>query len=149
MEGFSMSRLQTAARAVGVMQGALADAVARVKERVVFGRRLADYQLPLATIGRMAMRVNSGRQLARHASRMREGTAALDCTLAKLYAARMAELVTRDAVQLHGGLGYSEELDVSRQFVDARLLPIFEGTDEVLALRVVARALLRGSDRDD
>jgi (2S)-methylsuccinyl-CoA dehydrogenase len=50
--------------------------------------------------------------------------------------------VTRDALQLHGGVGYSEETDVSRYFQDARVLTIFEGAEEVLALRVIARALL-------
>jgi len=50
--------------------------------------------------------------------------------------------VTRDAMQLHGGMGYAEETDVSRQFVDARVLSIFEGSEEVLALRVIAKSLL-------
>jgi (2S)-methylsuccinyl-CoA dehydrogenase len=63
-------------------------------------------------------------------------------SLAKLYASRTAEYVTRDALQLHGGIGYSEETDASRYFQDARVLTIFEGTEEVLALRVIARALL-------
>jgi (2S)-methylsuccinyl-CoA dehydrogenase len=53
----------------------------------------------------------------------------------------MAEYVTRDALQLHGAMGYGEETDVSRYFVDARVLTIFEGTEEVLALRVIANAL--------
>jgi (2S)-methylsuccinyl-CoA dehydrogenase len=56
----------------------------------------------------------------------------------------MAEWVTRDAMQLHGGRGYSEEYEVSRLFVDGRVLTIFEGAEEVLALRVIAPALLRG-----
>ena len=65
-------------------------------------------------------------------------------SLAKLYGSRMAESVTRDAMQLHGGMGYAEETDVSRYFLDARVLTIFEGAEEVLSLRVIARALLEG-----
>jgi (2S)-methylsuccinyl-CoA dehydrogenase len=67
----------------------------------------------------------------------------MEASLAKLYAARAAEEVTRDAMQLHGGMGYAEETDVSRYFVDARVLSIFEGAEDVLALRVIARALLK------
>ena len=65
----------------------------------------------------------------------------MEASLAKLYASRMAEYVTRDAVQLFGGMGYAEETDVSRYFLDARVLAIFEGAEEVLALRVIAKEL--------
>ena len=54
-----------------------------------------------------------------------------------------AEWVTREAMQIHGGFGYAEEYAVSRYFVDARVLSIFEGADEVLALRVIIRKLLQ------
>ena len=79
----------------------------------------------------------------REARLLDEGGGQMESSLAKLYASRAAELVTRDAVQLHGAMGYGEESDVSRYFVDARVLPIFEGTEEVLALRVIARSLVR------
>ena len=58
----------------------------------------------------------------------------MESSLAKLHASRAAEVVTRDAMQLHGAMGYGEETDVSRCFVDARVLSIFEGAEEVLAL---------------
>jgi (2S)-methylsuccinyl-CoA dehydrogenase len=67
----------------------------------------------------------------------------MESSLAKLYASRGAEQVTRDAMQLHGGMGYAEETDVSRYFVDARVLSIFEGAEDVLALRVIAKNLLK------
>jgi (2S)-methylsuccinyl-CoA dehydrogenase len=63
-------------------------------------------------------------------------------SLVKLLACRSAELVTREALQLHGGMGYAEETAVSRYFVDARVLSIFEGAEEILALKVIARGLL-------
>ena len=71
----------------------------------------------------------------------------MEASLAKLYASRMAEYVTRDAMQLFGGMGYGEETDVSRYFVDARVLAIFEGAEEVLALRVIARSLEKAEKR--
>ena len=61
--------------------------------------------------------------------------------MVKAYVCRAAEWVTREAMQLHGGMGYAEEFPVSRYFVDARVLSIFEGADETLCLRVIARRL--------
>ncbi len=66
----------------------------------------------------------------------------MEASLVKLYACRAAESITREALQLHGGMGYSEEMPVSRYFVDARVLSIFEGAEETLALKVVAKELV-------
>ncbi len=151
MESFAMGRLQTAGRAVGVMQAALDDALAYTAQRTVFGRPISGFGLPRAMLGRMIVQVASARRLSYRAAGLLAageagpgGTASgqMAASLAKLYASRMAEQVTRDAMQLHGGMGYGEETDVSRYFVDARVLSIFEGAEEVLALRVIARALL-------
>jgi (2S)-methylsuccinyl-CoA dehydrogenase len=60
----------------------------------------------------------------------------------KLFAGGSAEWITREALQLHGGYGYAEEYTVSRLFVDARVLSIFEGANEVLALKIIGRTLL-------
>ena len=73
---------------------------------------------------------------------MDQGEGQMEASLVKLFACRAAEWVTREAMQIHGGMGYAEETAVSRYFVDARVLSIFEGTEEVLATRVVARELL-------
>jgi (2S)-methylsuccinyl-CoA dehydrogenase len=145
MEGFGVGRVQTAARAVGVMQAALEDGLRYARERRVFGQAVADLQLPAAMLGSMIVRVSAARQLAYRAARLLDGGAGqVESSLAKLYASRAAETVTRDAMQLHGAMGYGEETDVSRYFVDARVLSIFEGAEEVLALRVIARSLLGG-----
>jgi (2S)-methylsuccinyl-CoA dehydrogenase len=61
--------------------------------------------------------------------------------MVKAYVCKAAEWVTREAVQIHGGMGYAEEFSVSRYYVDARVLSIFEGADETLALRVIAKRL--------
>jgi len=143
MESFAMGRLQTAGRAVGVMQAALEDALEYASNRIVFGNRIADFGLPKAMLGRMIVQVASARRLSyRAANLLAAGGGQMEASLAKLYASRMAEQVTRDAVQLHGGMGYGEETDVSRYFVDARVLSIFEGAEEVLALKVIGKALI-------
>ena len=66
----------------------------------------------------------------------------MKASLVKLFSCRAAEWVTREALQIHGGMGYAEETDVSRYFVDARVLSIFEGAEETLALKVIARDLI-------
>ena len=66
----------------------------------------------------------------------------LEASMTKAYVCRAAEWVTREAMQIHGGMGYAEEYPVSRYFVDARVLSIFEGADETLALKVIIRRLL-------
>jgi len=144
MEGFSMGRIQTAGRAVGVMQAAFDDALTYAKERIVFGRPIFANQLTRSKIGEMALRLQASRQLSYRAARLLdEGDGQVEASLAKLYSSRMAELVTREAMQIHGAMGYSEEADAARYFVDARVLTIFEGAEEVLSLRVVGRALLQ------
>ena len=145
MESFTVGRLQTAGRAVGVMQAAHDDAVRYAHDRVVFGRPIATFGLPKAMLGQMAVHLTASRQLTYQAARrLSTGDGQMEASLAKLYASRMAEHVTRDAMQLHGGMGYAEETAASRYFVDARVLSIFEGAEEVLALRVIARNLLAG-----
>ncbi|MDQ6774273.1 MAG: acyl-CoA/acyl-ACP dehydrogenase [Candidatus Dormibacteraeota bacterium] len=142
MSGFAPGRLQTAGRAVGVMQAAVRDTVRYMRSRVAFGRPLAEQPLARAMLGRMAIRLQASRELAYAAAALADaGAGQVEAALAKLYASRMAEQVTRDAMQLFGGMGYGEETDVSRYFVDARVLAIFEGAEEVLALKVVGRAL--------
>jgi len=149
MAGFENGRLQTAARALGVMQAAYEAARDYAEQRVVFGKPVADYQLTRAKLTRMAVLIQATRQFAlevAHLMAKSEGT--LEASMLKAYVCRAAEWVTREAMQLHGGMGYAEEFPVSRYFVDARVLSIFEGADETLALKVVARRLVeqaRGS----
>jgi len=100
-------------------------------------------------LGRMSVRLTAARQLIyRAARRLAQGSGQMEASLAKLYSSKMAEWVTRDAMQIFGGMGYAEETDVSRYFVDARVLTIFEGAEEVLALRVIARSLLESAHID-
>lgn len=142
MEGFENGRLQTAARAVGLMQAAYEAAHQYATQRVVFGQPVGLYQLSQVKLGRMAVLVQASRQAMYHVARlMAVGAGSLEASMVKAYVCRAAEWVTREALQIHGGMGYAEEFPVSRYFVDARVLSIFEGADETLALRVIARRL--------
>ena len=142
MEGFENGRLQTAARAVGLMQAAFDAGLGYAHERRVFGRPIAEYQLTKVKLARMAALIQAGRQFSYDvARRMGRGEGTLAASMVKAYVCRTAEWVTREAMQLHGGMGYAEEFAVSRYFVDARVLSIFEGSDETLCLRVIARRL--------
>jgi (2S)-methylsuccinyl-CoA dehydrogenase len=142
MEGFENGRLQTAARAVGLMQAAFEAGLDYARQRAVFGQPVFDYQLSQAKLARMAASIQAGRQFSYDvAARMGRGEGTLAASMVKAYVCRAAEWVTREAMQLHGGMGYAEEFPVSRYFVDARVLSIFEGADETLCLRVIARRL--------
>ncbi len=143
MQGFENGRLQTAARAVGVMQAAYEEARDYAESRVVFEQPISEYQLTQAKLGRMAVIIQGARQLSLHvAELMAKGDGMLEASMTKAYVCRAAEWVTREAMQIHGGMGYAEEYPVSRYFVDARVLSIFEGADETLALKVIIRRLL-------
>ena len=77
------------------------------------------------------------------AKMMAKGEGAMEATLVKAYVCKAAEWVTREALQIHGGYGYAEEYPVSRYSADARVLSIFEGADETLCLKVIARQLVK------
>ncbi|MHB8288380.1 MAG: acyl-CoA dehydrogenase family protein [Acidimicrobiales bacterium] len=148
MQGFENGRLQTAARALGVMQAAYEAALSYSRERVVFGRPTAEYQLTQVKLTRMAVLIQAIRQFSYEVARlMANGEGALEASMVKAYACRAAEWVTREAMQMHGGMGYAEEFPVSRYFVDARVLSIFEGADETLALKVIARRLIENASQ--
>lgn len=145
MAGLSGGRIQTAARAAGVMQAALDKAVTYAGDRKVFGKAVGDYQLTQVKLGRMLAALTASRQFSYAVARLMDnGGGKMEASLVKLYACRAAEWVTREALQIHGGMGYAEESAVSRYFVDARVLSIFEGAEETLALKVIARELIAG-----
>jgi len=144
MEGFAGGRLQTAARALGVMQAAFEAALRYSGERKVFNKPIFDYSITQWKIARMAALIQAARQATYHACRlMDDHKGQMEASLVKFYASKISEWITREALQIHGGYGYAEEYAVSRYFVDARVFSIFEGAEEVLALRVIAPALLK------
>jgi (2S)-methylsuccinyl-CoA dehydrogenase len=143
MAGFENGRIQTAARAVGVMQAAYDAALEYARSRVVFGEALITYELTRVKLATMAAIIQCARQFSLQVAReMSSGAGGLEASMAKAYVCRAAEWVTREAMQIHGGMGYAEEYAVSRYFLDARVLSIFEGADETLCLKVIARRLV-------
>lgn len=143
MAGMTGGRIQTSGRALGVMRASLKSAITYARDRKVFGAPLASFQLTQAKIAQMAARFVACRHLAFAIGRaLDEGAGSKEASLVKLLACRSAEIVSREALQIHGGMGYAEEMPVSRYWIDARVLSIFEGAEETLALKVVARGLL-------
>jgi len=146
MAGFSGGRIQTAARANGLMQAAFESGISYAKERKVFGSPIADYQLTLVKLSRMATLLTASRQFTYAVGRlMDEGKGQMEASLVKLFACKSSEWISREAMQIHGGMGYAEEAAVSRYWIDARVLSIFEGAEETLALKVIARSLVESA----
>ncbi len=143
MAGFSGGRIQTAARAVGVMQAAFEQAFSYSSRRTTFGKPIGDYQLTKVKLARMAALLATGRQFTYAVGRMMDhGEGQLEANMVKLFTCKGAEWLTREAMQIHGAKGYAEGSPVSRHFVDARVLSIFEGAEEILAIKVIARSLI-------
>jgi len=143
MAGMVGGRIQTAGRALGVMRAAIEAAIRYAGDRRVFDAPLAQYPLTQIKLAGMVARFAPCRHLAfAIGERIDRGDGRMEASLVKLFACRSAERITREAQQIHGGMGYAEETDVSRYFVDARVLSIFEGAEETLALKVIARSLL-------
>ena len=146
MAGFAGGRIQTAARATGLMQAAFESALSYAKDRKVFGSAIAEFQLTQVKLARLLATLTAARQFSYAvAELMDDGVGQMEASLVKLFSCRAAEMLCREALQIHGGMGYAEESAVSRLFVDARVLSIFEGAEEVLAIKVVARELIEDS----
>jgi (2S)-methylsuccinyl-CoA dehydrogenase len=148
MAGFENGRLQTAARAVGLMQAAYEAAFDYAQNRTVFGQPISEYELTQVKLGRMAVITQASRQFSYAvAEMMGRGEGAMEASMVKAYVCRAAEWVAREALQIHGGFGYAEEYSVSRLYVDARVLSIFEGADETLCLKVIAKNLCEAAKK--
>ena len=143
METFESARIQTAARGVGVAQAALEEAMKYANERIQFGAPIFQFPRVQRKIGRMIARVMAARQLSFWAARMKDTgkRCDLEAGIAKLLGTRAAWESADACVQVHGGNGYAEEYVASRLLVDARVLSIFEGANEIQA-DVIARRLL-------
>jgi (2S)-methylsuccinyl-CoA dehydrogenase len=145
MAGFAAGRLQTGGRACGVAQAALERTAEYVSARKQFKQPIIGFPLTQYHLGRMAHRLAAARAItyaAAAAMDADERKAAPLAAQAKLFACDVAVEVTQLGQLLHGGWGYAEEYPISRNVVDALVLPIFEGVKPILSLKVVARALL-------
>jgi (2S)-methylsuccinyl-CoA dehydrogenase len=147
MQTFETSRIQTAARAIGVAQAAFDQALAYAVERRQFGEPIVAFPRVADKLAMMAVEIMVVRQLTYFAARQKDSgkRCDLEAGMAKLLAARVAWAAADSAVQIHGGNGFALEFPVSRLLCDARILSIFEGASEIQA-EVIARRLLSNSD---
>jgi (2S)-methylsuccinyl-CoA dehydrogenase len=145
MRTFESARIQTAARAVGVAQAAMEQAIAYANDRVQFGQKLIEFSRVADKIAMMAAEIMIARQISYYAAREKDKgrRCDLEAGMAKLLAARVAWAAADNALQIHGGNGFALEYKISRILCDARILSIFEGAAEIQA-QVIARRLLDG-----
>jgi alkylation response protein AidB-like acyl-CoA dehydrogenase len=137
------ARVHTAARAVGLARAALEDSIRYLQEREQFGRPIADFQALRFAIADMAAQVEQSRAFYRQVAHLLDlgMTCEREASMVKLEATEMAVRVTNQAMQLHGGNGYTTERQVERHWRDARLTTIFEGTSEIQR-RIISDRLL-------
>jgi alkylation response protein AidB-like acyl-CoA dehydrogenase len=144
--GMAVPRIHTAARAIGLARGALEDSIQYVQHRVQFDRPIGDFQVTRFKIARMAAEIEACRALMYQvASDADEGEKNdMQAAMAKYVASEMAERVTSEGLQIHGGAGYTTDLPIERYWRDARLTKIFEGTSEIMQ-RIISDSLLPAS----
>lgn len=146
--GLDEARAHTAARSIGLAQGALEDAMAYAQERQQFGQPIAAFQDLRFKLARMATDIEAARQLLYFVCDRIDtgGRCDTEASMVKYFASEMAERVTSDALQILGGAGYTTLHAVERHWRDARLTKIFEGTSEI-QLRIISDNLLGRAGR--
>ena len=142
LSGLEGGRLGIAAQALGIARAAFEAALVYSRDRVQFGKPIAEHQSIANMLADMHTQINAARLMVLHAAKLR--TAGLPClseaSQAKLFASEMAERVCSMAIQVHGGYGYLEDYAVERHYRDARITQIYEGTSEVQRM-LIARQL--------
>ena len=144
MVSYESARLQTAARAVGVAQAAFDFALQYSKEREQFGVPICEHQAIRMKLSEMKVELEAARQLTYYAASLKDSgkRCDLEAGMAKVKAAKAVEFITREAMQVLGGYGYSKEFPVERFWRDGRVISIFEGTSEIQH-EVIAKAILK------
>jgi butyryl-CoA dehydrogenase len=146
MRTLDVTRPATGALALGIAQAALDAAVGYARERRQFGQRIGDFQAIQFMLADMAMQVHAARLMIHHAARQVDAGFTgntYEASMAKCWAADAAMKVTTDAVQVFGGYGYTREFPVERYMRDAKIMQIYEGTNQIQRL-IIARELLAG-----
>ena len=150
-EGFKVAmstldggRIGIAAQAVGIARGAFEEARDYSKVRNTFGVPIAQHQAIQFMLADMATDLDAARLLTLRAASLKDRGVrhSMESAMAKLFASEMSGRVTDKAVQIHGGMGYSKELDIERHFRDARITQIYEGTSEIQRI-VISASVLR------
>ncbi len=152
-EGFKIAmtvldagRIGIASQALGIAEAALDASIQYAKEREAFGKKIGEFQMIQQKLADMKTRVDASRLLiyqaclAKMAAKKTGSRYSLEASMAKLFASETATYVTKEAIQIHGGMGYSKELPLERYFRDAKITEIYEGTSEIQRM-VIARSL--------
>lgn len=152
-EGFKIAmtvldagRIGIASQALGIAEAALEASVKYAQEREAFGQKIGQFQMIQQKLADMKCRVDASRLLiyqaclAKSAAKKSGGRYSMEASMAKLYASETAMYVTTEAIQIHGGMGYSKEMPLERYFRDAKITEIYEGTSEIQRM-VIARSL--------
>ncbi|QZY54077.1 putative isocaproyl-CoA dehydrogenase AcdB [Crassaminicella profunda] len=144
MNTLEAGRIGVAAQAVGVAQSALDEAIKYSKERVQFGKTLSKFQNTKFTLADMETKVNAARLLVYDSALKKDAGKKIDHegSMAKYYAAEIANEVAYKALQIHGGYGYIKDYPIERIYRDARILSIYEGTSQVQQM-VIAAGILK------
>lgn len=146
MKILDKGRLTMGASALGSAQKLLELSIDYAKQRVQFGKPIAEFQAVQIMLADMATQIYAGRQMLHHAAWLRDtkGESVIkEASMVKLFCTEMANRVADMAVQIHGGMGYMKDFPVERFYRDLRLTRIYEGTSEIQRL-VIARELLKG-----
>jgi alkylation response protein AidB-like acyl-CoA dehydrogenase len=148
MAGLELGRVQVAARAVGVAQAALDDALAYAQQRETFGKPIWQHQSVGNLLADMATKVHASRLLVLDAAaEIDDGRRSdLEAGMAKLFASEACLQVTVDAMRIHGATGYSTEVDIERYFRDAPLMIVGEGTNEIQRTVIVRQLVARSRE---
>lgn len=144
MQVLDGGRISIAALSVGIARGALDATLRYATEREQFGKQIASFQLIRAKLADMATSVDAARLLTQRSAAMKDAgaTTTRESAMAKVYASEVAVAVAEEAVQIHGGYGYTKDYPVERAWRDAKLCTIGEGTSEIQRM-VIARELLK------
>ncbi|MCY3910563.1 MAG: acyl-CoA dehydrogenase family protein [bacterium] len=141
--GMATPHIHTAARSIGLARGAMEDSIAYAQQREQFGRPIGDFQVTRFKIAKMASELEACRALMYQAAAGADAGEKSDMSgaMAKYLGSEMSERVTSEALQIHGGAGYTTDFPIERYWRDARLTKIFEGTSEIMQ-RIISDHLL-------
>jgi len=150
LSGLELGRINVAARCLGVARAALEEATKYAQQRKTFGKPIGEHQSIQIMLANMATNVQAAHLMVLHAAEKKDRgeRADMEAGMAKLFASEMCMEVTIDAMRIHGGYGYTQDLPVERHFRDAPLMMIGEGTNEIQRV-LIARHLLKDFSTGD
>ena len=150
LSGLELGRINVAARCLGVARAALEEATKYAQQRKTFGKPIGEHQSIQIMLANMATNVQAAHLMVLHAAEKKDRgeRADMEAGMAKLFASEMCMEVTIDAMRIHGGYGYTQDLSVERYFRDAPLMMIGEGTNEIQRI-LIARHLLKDFSTGD